>query len=69
MTQVNKDIYETFIKPVITEEFERWWLGFYGPPENYVYEHEPEYMTDDAMNEYYIRKTFAWHGWSAIKES
>lgn len=40
-----------------SEPFEAWWLEFYGKPEAYENNH-------DEQDEYWVRKGFAWHGWT-----
>jgi hypothetical protein len=35
--------------------FEAWWREFYGSPGDYAHD----------VDEYYVRKAFAWHGWNA----
>ncbi len=44
-----------------SDQFEAWWLRYYGRPE--------EYVIDDDSDEdsYWCRKAFAWHGWNAAK--
>lgn len=44
--------------PVVASDFEEWWLGDYGPPENYSSDWDEE-------DEYWIRKGFALRGWKA----
>jgi len=54
-----KGWYDEKIAPVVTNEFESWWLVFYGPIEK----EELDAGDTEAEADYYIRKAFAWHGW------
>ena len=54
-----KEWYDEIIAPLVTTEFEKWWLEYYGPVEDFV-----EGVDTETEATYYIRKTFAWHGWT-----
>ena len=55
---MSKEWYDKVLPQTTTsDEFESWWLSFYGKPDDYGDE-----------DEYWIRKAFAWYGWFARGE-
>lgn len=57
--------YETHVAGLPTPGFEEWWLGWYGLVTDYVQTTDGEMNTYDAVEDYFVRKAFAWHGWNA----
>jgi len=56
--------YEKFWKKCETDEFNTWWIDFYGGPEDYMI--VSEYEIEEK--EYYTRKAFALMGWLGRKD-
>ena len=63
-----KEWYDEKIAPDVTDEFESWWLEFYGPiVAGFFEDEELDVGSTEVEASYYIRKAFAWHGWNGRK--
>lgn len=61
--------YNKHIAPHVTPDFCDWWQTFYGPEEHYTATDTIGMPQDEARNEYFLRKGFAWHGWNARQQT
>jgi hypothetical protein len=61
------DWFDAHYSHLLTPEFEQWWVGFYGTPEDYVASMRDFQEGDPGQHEYFIRAAFALNGWRAAR--